>query len=988
MPFCFRKRVKIAPGIYVNLSKSGVSTSIGPRGAKVSFGQNGTYINTGIPGTGLYSRRKIGGNANVPNNQRITSCTSVNIRKTVGAGAISFIIWSVVAFVILFILGAVGILEQLDEVITVVVGVLSVVICTILTGYLCGKIDRSRMFRKMQFSYKKEIENARNREKILPLKSIERQILSAYIQSLCIAEEIDKENRILAELQSGAASVKAKQYIPDIETKITNLDAKLRDVQYNADEGLSEIQKKRFEQFCDDFDELSTSDKIWYVTRKTDAGVAKSEIKLNVGVFDFIQSKYDIPIINLPNSQIKYYFYPSFILRVESSTRFSVYPWENAEIQAATQNFTEVTNISGMSDAHLVKYSYLHETKNGLPDARYSYNPQYVTYKYGIYTFPNLNSMTIYISNMDKARKFASSYQSYRDSILKKEIPAQPHVKVKYFDYEISKDFFNQVKKAVSSLASYMKLLEDRKGAFIDWLKSQDILFPKDKNLDDLLIIMLLSDINNSYQAMCASTDLKSKEGLPVMLLLRALNSSKSIQYEQIECINENTVKPANDILLGSSDILKLMGLTEPLAFSSLLHKYNEELHYQYLIVLYRFLSIAAKADNNVTMKESEFLKHLLEGAKLPNTNENQLIEETIEIQLPESLALDPLIFEVAKFVVSEQEGSAAAIQRKFEIGYNRAGKIFDQLESLGIYGPNKGSRGHVVIVKDLKQLEEVLLRAGWRKSGTSQKNDKQPVDELDSLIGLSSVKQEVQTLTNFINIQQKREEQGLKASSVSYHCVFTGNPGTGKTTVARIVAGIYKKLGVLKKGHLVETDRAGLVAEYVGQTAVKTNKIIDSALDGVLFIDEAYSLVGEGENDFGKEAIATLLKRMEDDRDRLVVILAGYTEDMKRFIDSNPGLQSRFNRYIEFPDYTAEELYRIFALNLKKYDYHVTEDAKDALHHFFENAVAHKDANFGNGRFVRNTFEKVLERQANRLASESNLTAERLSEIIVEDLS
>ena len=167
----------------------------------------------------------------------------------------------------------------------------------------------------------------------------------------------------------------------------------------------------------------------------------------------------------------------------------------------------------------------------------------------------------------------------------------------------------------------------------------------------------------------------------------------------------------------------------------------------------------------------------------------------------------------------------------------------------------------------------------------------------------------------------------------------------------------------------------------------IKTNKIIDSALDGVLFIDEAYSLVGGGESDYGKEAVATLLKRMEDDRERLVVILAGYTKDMKQFIDSNPGLQSRFNRYIEFPDYTPDELYQIFALSLKKYDYHVTDDAKVALQHFFEEAVAHKDANFGNGRFVRNIFEKVLEHQANRLASESNLTTERLSEITIEDL-
>lgn len=268
-----------------------------------------------------------------------------------------------------------------------------------------------------------------------------------------------------------------------------------------------------------------------------------------------------------------------------------------------------------------------------------------------------------------------------------------------------------------------------------------------------------------------------------------------------------------------------------------------------------------------------------------------------------------------------------------------------------------------------------------------TQSSSQNAMEKLDALVGLDSVKKDIQTLTNFIKVQQERAKCGLKSSSVSYHCLFTGNPGTGKTTVARIVAGIYKELGVLKKGHLVETDRAGLVGEYVGHTAVKTNKIIDSALDGVLFIDEAYSLVGAGNNDYGKEAIATLLKRMEDNRDRLVVILAGYTLNMKQFINSNPGLHSRFNRYVEFPDYSEDELYQIFELNIKKYEYRITDEAKEALKKFFADAVSNKDKNFGNGRFVRNIFEKILECQANRLAKESNLTAERLSEITIDDL-
>ena len=226
-----------------------------------------------------------------------------------------------------------------------------------------------------------------------------------------------------------------------------------------------------------------------------------------------------------------------------------------------------------------------------------------------------------------------------------------------------------------------------------------------------------------------------------------------------------------------------------------------------------------------------------------------------------------------------------------------------------------------------------------------------------------------------------------MKVPNVSYHCVFSGNPGTGKTTVARILAGIYKDLGVLKKGHLVETDRSGLVAEYVGQTAVKTNKIIDNALDGVLFIDEAYSLVQGGSEDYGSEAIATLLKRMEDDRDRLVVILAGYTNEMEEFINSNPGLRSRFNRYIHFEDYTAEELYKIFLLNAEKNEYTLADDVKEYLLKKLEDVVANKPKDFGNARYIRNLFEKTVEAQANRLASEPKITKELLVEIKKEDI-
>lgn len=265
---------------------------------------------------------------------------------------------------------------------------------------------------------------------------------------------------------------------------------------------------------------------------------------------------------------------------------------------------------------------------------------------------------------------------------------------------------------------------------------------------------------------------------------------------------------------------------------------------------------------------------------------------------------------------------------------------------------------------------------------------DTDPYEELDNLIGLDEVKKEVKSLANFVKLQKQRKDKGLKSPKLSYHLVFTGSPGTGKTTVARIVARIYKDLGILKKGHTVETDRSGLVGQYVGQTAPKTNKIVDSAMHGVLFIDEAYALVPEqASQDYGQEAISTLLKRMEDNRDSLVVIIAGYPNEMQRFIDSNPGLQSRFTRYINFPDYTPEELVRIFYMYMKKNEYTLSKEADAMLRKKLEYVVAHKDRNFGNARYVRNIFEKAIEQQANRLAKQTGLSKEQLTELTSEDL-
>ncbi|AXT58693.1 AAA family ATPase [Aquimarina sp. AD1] len=260
-------------------------------------------------------------------------------------------------------------------------------------------------------------------------------------------------------------------------------------------------------------------------------------------------------------------------------------------------------------------------------------------------------------------------------------------------------------------------------------------------------------------------------------------------------------------------------------------------------------------------------------------------------------------------------------------------------------------------------------------------------MDELNELIGLDNIKTSVKELSNFLKVQKLREEKGLKNVNNSLHSVFMGPPGTGKTTVARLVSKIYKHLGYLEKGHLVETDRTGMVAGYVGQTALKVEEVVKTSLDGVLFIDEAYSLAKDNKKDFGNEAVEVLLKKMEDHRDQLVVIAAGYPDEMEEFIESNPGLQSRFNRYFTFDHYKPKELIGIFELFCGKNDFVLADEAKEKLEFIFDKLYEKRHKSFGNARVARNLFEKIIEYQANRIVSITPLTEELLKTIIEDDI-
>lgn len=260
-------------------------------------------------------------------------------------------------------------------------------------------------------------------------------------------------------------------------------------------------------------------------------------------------------------------------------------------------------------------------------------------------------------------------------------------------------------------------------------------------------------------------------------------------------------------------------------------------------------------------------------------------------------------------------------------------------------------------------------------------------LSQLDALIGLSSVKEEVRKLADMVKFNAARRKNGLSAAQLTDNFIFTGNPGTGKTTVARIIAGIYRQFGVLKKGHLVEVDRSRLVAGYVGQSALQTDAVITSALDGLLFIDEAYALAQGGASDYGVEVASVLVKRMEDERDRLVVIAAGYADEMQKFIGMNPGFSSRFTKYIDFPDYTGEELTQIFKSMALAEDYDCSQEALEAVRLKMDDVASWGGRVSGNARNVRNLLKAVKERMAARVLAGGRVTREKLRRIEREDV-
>ena len=409
----------------------------------------------------------------------------------------------------------------------------------------------------------------------------------------------------------------------------------------------------------------------------------------------------------------------------------------------------------------------------------------------------------------------------------------------------------------------------------------------------------------------------------------------------------------------------------------------RENLRYEFL----KFLAYLSAADGLYTNEEAEFIKN----ATGFGASEGMIRSISASEHLHDAQYRENPPFAMKYFILADATGKLKNHKRCAMTYINTFRELGQEYIACNDITSDKEitclTEYIGMLEKNAKEYGLVTPAGSIKEKQTEKKSIDEALEELNSLTGLDGVKKDVNNLVNLMKVQKIREERGMKQPSVSKHLVFAGNPGTGKTTVARLLAGIYNSLGILSKGHLIEVDRSGLVSGYIGQTATRVMEVVESALGGVLFVDEAYTLTSnKGEGDFGQEAVDTLLKAMEDNRDNLIVIVAGYTNLMEEFLDSNPGLRSRFNKYIHFDDYTPAELLEIVESMAAKQDYMLTDEAKKKTLEHYEALCNDKPANFANARDARNYLEKAIAKQAGRIVNMKDIDKDVLMKLEPDD--
>lgn len=1026
MSINFRKRKKIMPGVYLNFSKKGISTTIGPRGANVNVGKKGAFLNTGIPGTGLYSRQKIGGgNGTKPpappttNNMSNTNTKKSHKSKTTTILLALFLgtfgvhrfylgqYWRGILYILFFWTWIPTLISLID---VVIYGVMSndrfdikynnpisngnstIQNCagcgTPLTfvstpnlnggklkdgGRVCrtcfAKIAKADVGFGLNSSKKydtklvRQVLSGNSASKLsspfsnnssmtsIPtsssLEELKQHIEEGRQERQELMVEIKKQQAITQRLertlknkQNGVGKLFAKQEAVEKLQKETD-EAKeyLMDLYNQFEESQVNINiesdqefQEQYQKVKDTYSELSKANKIWDIVSEKETNETKAAAKISIDRKEVAFTFDDIDFILSEHSAFhlenadgdNLYIYPAFILQLNHFGEITLIDLHELKFRFHRQRFLENKSTTP-NDSQIVDYTWAKVNKDGSPDKRFVGNYQIPVVEYGAIEFSTNSGL--------KEVYYISNVQ-------------------------LAEKFSNEFRKYLSLLSPSADFSTSENKASSNVSKTTDFSYQ---------YYSLLKEFSKSlYQIV---QKLQTNEAILERVNAGQLQTAPSEFIAN--CVIYDIIQISKTLAKNRLSTKSLEATGMVLATNQLLPNNNEDM-------LNNDFDTISLAHQKGLYKE--IAKQLIDIGAMDNPMEITIQETQDEKVISSTKSQNNLAFPTfLKISNNPLFEEYATVLYRYATIVSKADNVVTKIEEN--------------ILKDIYQqthnpIPEKKNDALNISKGNKNESLDEVLNELNSLIGLNAVKSEINTLINFVKVQKAREASGLKSSSLSYHIVFTGNPGTGKTTVARIVAKIYKHLGILTEGQLVETDRSGLVAEYVGQTAVKVNKTVNSALNGILFIDEAYSLVGENKDDFGKEAVATLIKRMEDDRDKLVLILAGYTNEMSDFIETNPGFKSRFNRYINFPDYTTEELFDIFESKCKSLDYHLTDTAKTKLKSVFETAYLSRDKSFGNGRLVRNVFEKSLEQQANRIAKESNLTKELLTTITDEDIA